>query len=197
MTAEDLEGLWQKAVVAFLLDRLEHEGPAKLLDFSFAAEDPGRAAKVRVARLLLRCEDGSVLTISGSLGLVGYPSSLTDSTRHVFLGLYDSGSDALSELVAASHHFDRFVTTLSVGDTFPLGPKSKLRRLGYAGALILGGELYRPFKGAPASIAGIPIELFSVHPLTEDELMAKRQGGLEELLARWKAQRKDYLAIRR
>ncbi len=190
------EALWQGAVVALLLDRLGHEGPAKLLDFSFASEDPERAATIRVAKVSLPCDDGSELVLSSALGLAGREDRAADASRRVFLGLYASNSVALAELVAASLHFHLFVEGLDVGHTFPLGRHSSLRRVGYQGALVLGGELYRPFKDVPAVIGGVPTVFLSVHPLTGDELSFKRERGLEKLMSRWRDERKDYLSIR-
>jgi Suppressor of fused protein (SUFU) len=45
-------------------------------------------------------------------------------------------------------------------------------------------------------VAGIVTKFFSVVPITEKELEAKREGGVEALFALWDAERKDVVSVR-
>jgi len=185
----------QRRLVAFYLERLGHEGPAELVDFSFAQMDPTKASTVRVARLRLPCDDGSELCFTGSLAEVSTAVSERSDHRHLFIGTYDSSTLSLSELVAAAHHYDHAVETLGYGHTFPLGDASPLRQGGYVAALVLEASIYRFFEDVADVLYAVPTSLFSILPISAAELALKVDRGLDALLDLWEQSRKDILHV--
>lgn len=176
---------------------LKYEGNTEVLEFSFGGDQPAVASVVRVARMCLRCSDGSGLWFVGSLGHRGGSYDPELDHDHQFIGIYDSDELLLPELVASAYHYDHFVERLDYGHTFPLGPKSGLRVRGYTAAVILHGGLYEAFGSDHDRplVAGVPTQLFAIVPLDQEELMQKRADGLDALLQRWDLSKKDVLHL--
>ncbi len=186
---------YQRDLVAFYLTSLRFKGDTELLDFAFGQGEPERAAMVKIARMCLRCEDGSKLWFAGTLGRVGSSYLIGQDHEHQFIGIFDSDDLALAELIASAYHYDHFVEPLDYGHTFPLPKKSSLRGEGYSSVIVLDGALYRHFETDQALVAGIPTKVFSVVPMSASELKLKKEGGVDALLESWDTERRDILRI--
>jgi len=186
----------EKALLGFYFLRLRYEGKAELLDFSFASDDPKRAGKVKVARFHLPCDSGDSVWFTGTLGIEAPPSENRSSHHHQFVGIYDTNSLELSELVAAALHYDRTIAGLDYGHTFPLAPMSSLRLWGYSTALVLDAGLYEFFRDGEAEIAGVSTSFFSIVPIETQDLTLKQAGGLGALLEAWDRRRYDILKVK-
>lgn len=186
---------YQKELAAYYVAALRYGGNVELLDFSFASEEAGRSATVKVARMKLPCDDGTTLWFVGSLSHNEASYSIGADHSHQYVAISDADDLALCEMVASTYHFDRFLEVLDYGHTFPLGPRSALRTRGYSAGLILGADLYEHFKDDESLILGIPTRLFSVVPITRSELEKKKIKGLDTLLEAWNASGRDFLHI--
>lgn len=189
MTGPSLSTLGRR-LVGYYASSLRHERAARFLDFSFSSGSPRTAATIRVACFELPCTAGPSLWFSGSLG----PPS-AGGHSHEFVGIFDSPSPALSELVAATKHFDAFLSPLNTGHTFPLGSLSALRQLGYCAALVLEGSFYGAFERWNVLLSGFTVAVFSVLPISAFELELKKASGIDALLEHWDSNGRDLLHV--
>lgn len=145
--------------------------------------------------MMLPCGDGIHLWFLGTLGARNGSYSLDRDHEHAFVGIFDTSEPSLSELLASTYHYNRFVAGLDYGHTFPLGPASVLRRKGYSSAIVLDAALYRHFRQPDVLVAGIATHISSVVPLSDEELQVKARFGLDALLGRWDDVRRDVLHV--
>jgi Suppressor of fused protein (SUFU) len=187
---------YETDLLRFYLASLKYEGATELLEFLLAQNEPQRRAVVKVARMELPCIDGSRLWFTGSLGHAGAAYDVMHDHEHQFVAIVDQDARSLSELVASTYHFHRFVERLDYGHTFPVG-NAALHAAGYSAAIVLDSSLYQHFSRSEALVAGIPTKLYSVIPIEQKEFDTKRAGGLDALFDLWDAERKDILHVNR
>ena len=183
---------YEKAVVGLYLRRLKYEKDVTLNELTFAEGHPLLQLTVKVVRLPSNTESGETLWFSGT---VGSGSLKANGHEHQFVGIYDSDSFELTELVASAYHYSRAVSELDYGHTFPLSERMTLSRCGYAAALVLDPGLYRPFEGLRLEGLGITTSFFSIVPIRAEELKLKHEKGLLALMDVWDQEKRDILAV--
>jgi hypothetical protein len=176
--------------------RLDCREPSDLFDFSFAQDNPGLAATVKVARMPLNVAGESSLWAIASLGTGRIVQDTPEPHEHQFVGIYDSESLELCEFIAALYHFDLRVEAVGDGHTVPLGKGSNLRGAGFSAGLVLRGEYYAPFAEPIPHLEGVRTSLLSVMIITEGEVRFKKDHGLPALLQRWKQEGRDRFTVR-
>ena len=182
---------YQAGLLAFYSERLKQELAVSLFDFTYAAGDVERERVVKVARFPLVLSDNSLLWMNCTLGEGRSQNQERREHEHQFVGLYDSDSLALGELVGSLYHFDATISTLADTHTVPIGGASMLHGLGYTASLILRGSYYVPF-GVPVPRLGDTVtSLFAVQLITDSELAVKKTKGTGELLQKWRADKRD------
>ena len=185
-----------QSVVALYLRLLEFQGTTEFFDFSFPSSDVG-GTTIRVVRFELPCSDGPTLWFTGSLGCTSEPREAEPEVPHGhhFIAFGSSAKLGMPELVAATYHFDRFVARLGIDHTFPLGPRSPFRSVGFSHGFVI----------APTLEAALPVQnvgpnrvaLLQVTPITLDEYELKRSQGAEALLSAWDDSKHDVSAADR
>ncbi|HTP51488.1 MAG TPA: hypothetical protein VMK42_12375, partial [Anaeromyxobacteraceae bacterium] len=115
--------------------------------------------------------------------------------RHQFVGAFLDDDIAFSELVAAAYHCSLVEKMLGYGSSFGLGERSPLRSRGYAGAVVLEPNFFPMFSDGERPELSVPTTLFSVVPVTGDELNVKLSKGLDALLDAWSEAGKEVFRV--
>ncbi len=186
--------MYEEQVLQLYLSRLKCKGGVRLYELSFASGDAKRAGNVKVARMALPGDSGTSFWFSGTLG-AGEKQRGPNAHEHQFVGIYDSSSFELTEMVASAYHYDRFVRVLGYGHTFPLARGLSLRASGYVYVLVLDAAVYAPLGELGGRIAGIRTTFFGVVPINSEELEIKKSEGLLSLMGKWDDEERDILRV--
>jgi hypothetical protein len=176
------------SVAASYLLALKGEA-AERFGITFEQGDLARMMKVRVVRIRLPTGDGAPLWFFGTAGRSGR------SREHQFIGIYDSDSLVVADMLAAAYHYDVRRATLGVGHTVPFDETSPLRSAGFSNFLTLEGSTYAPFQESSLVVAGVPTTFFAVIPIGPAELELEKTAGLGRLLDSWKQSGRDLIRI--